>query len=140
MNVINSCGCAVICLQKTKKSHFDLAFIKSCCPSRFDEFFYVPSSCASGGLIVISNRSFFSGMVMHSLNFALSVYFTSTQSAQSWTLVNIYGPCQGEQRDIYIKWLFDLNIPDDEDWLLFGDFNFIRFSSNRNKPGGMFQI
>ena len=136
LNAINSSGCAVICLQETKKSHFDLAFIKSCCPPRFDEFVYVPSNGASGGLIVIWNSSIFTGMVMHCESFALFVYFTSTQLAQSWTLVNIYGPCQGEQRDTYIKWLFDLNIPDDEDWLLLWDFNFIRYASNRNKPGG----
>jgi hypothetical protein len=32
--------------------------------------------------------------------------------------------------------MFNLNIPPDEDWLLLGDFNFIRSPSNRNKPGG----
>jgi hypothetical protein len=32
--------------------------------------------------------------------------------------------------------LFSLNIPPDEDWLLVGDYNFIRSPSNRNKPGG----
>jgi hypothetical protein len=32
--------------------------------------------------------------------------------------------------------MFSLNIPPDEDWLLVGDFNFIRSPSNRNKPGG----
>ena len=95
-NAISVSGCAIICLQETKKCHFDPAFIKSCCPARFDEFVYVPSSGASGGLVVIWNSSIFSGMVMHCEPFALSVYFTSKQSAQSWTLVNIYGPCTGE--------------------------------------------
>jgi endonuclease/exonuclease/phosphatase family metal-dependent hydrolase len=75
-------------------------------------------------------------MVMHCELFALSVHFTSTQSAQSWTLVNIYGPCTGENRDKFVQWLYDLNIPDDEDWILMGDFNFIRSPNNRNKPGG----
>jgi hypothetical protein len=28
-----------------------------------------------------------------------------------------------------------LNIPDNENWLLVGDFNFIRSVDNRNKPG-----
>ena len=102
-NAINGSGCSVICLQETKKCHFDIAFIKSCCPARFDEFVYVPSNGASGGLIVIWNSSIFSGMVMHCEPFALSVYFTSTQSAQSRTLVNIYEPCTGELRDVYVK-------------------------------------
>ena len=77
-NAINVSGCSVICLQETKKCHFDSAFIKSYCPSRFDEFVYVPSNGASGGLVVIWNSSVFSGMVMHCEPFALSVYFMST--------------------------------------------------------------
>ena len=32
--------------------------------------------------------------------------------------------------------VFYLNIPDDEDWLILGDFNFIRYTHNRNKPRG----
>jgi exonuclease III len=135
-NAINSCGCAIICLQETKKSHFDAEFIKSCCPKRFDEFAYVPSAGASGGLIIIWNSSLFRGLVMHCEIFALSVHFTSKQSTHAFTLINIYGPCTGEERDNFVQWLNDVNIPDDEDWLLLGDFNFIRSPSNRNKPGG----
>jgi hypothetical protein len=80
------------------------------------------------------------GRVLFSLEWPcivlLSVHLTSTQSAQSLNLINIYGPCVGEERENFVQWLFDLNIPDDEDWLLLGDFNFIRSPSNRNKPGG----
>lgn len=35
--------------------------------------------------------------------------------------------------------MFDLVIPPTEDWLLLGDFNFIRSPENRNKPGGNVQ-
>jgi hypothetical protein len=54
----------------------------------------------------------------------------------SWSLVNVYGPCQGIERDSFVSWLYNLNIPSDRNWLLLGDFNFIRSSDNRNKPGG----
>jgi exonuclease III len=134
--VIDECGCDVICLQETKKESFDMAFIKSCCPPCFDDFLYIPSNGASGGIIVIWKSSIFSGMIMHCEPFAMSVHFTSTTSAQTWTLINIYGPCTGDLRNDFIKWLFDLNIPYDEDWLILGDFNFIRSAANRNKPGG----
>jgi hypothetical protein len=33
-------------------------------------------------------------------------------------LVNVYGPCTGEHREAFVQWLYDLNIPTDEDWLL----------------------
>jgi hypothetical protein len=47
-------------------------------------------------------------------------------------LVNIYGPCDEPLRQKFVKWLYELNIPDDEDWLILGDFNFIRALDNRN--------
>ena len=136
LNAIKLSGCDVVCLQETKNSHFDLAFIKSCCPSSFDEFAYVPSNGASGGLIIIWKSSVFIGLVRHCQPFALSVHFTAKQDALSWTLINIYGPCNGDLRDAFVEWLYDLAIPDDENWLIAGDFNFIRSPTNRNKPGG----
>ena len=122
MNAINVSGYAIICLQETKKSHFDMAFIKSCCLKRFDEFVYVPSDGASGGFIIIRNTSIFTGLVMHYQPFALSVHFTSKQADYSLTLLNIYGPCSGELRDDFVSWLYELNILDEEDWLIVGGF------------------
>ena len=42
-NAIDIGGCDVICLQETKRMHFDLAFLKTFCPKRFDQFAFVPS-------------------------------------------------------------------------------------------------
>jgi hypothetical protein len=50
-------------------------------------------------------------------------------------LVNIYGPCAGVDRENFIAWLFHLDIPIDSFWLMVGDFNFYRYSDNRNRPG-----
>jgi hypothetical protein len=75
-----------------KKQKRSLTFIKLCCPAHFNEFVYVPSVGASGGIIIIWDTSIFTEMAMNYETFALCVHFTSTQSAQSWTLVNVYGP------------------------------------------------
>jgi exonuclease III len=136
MNAITVSGCSVVCLQETKKCDFDIKFIRKCCPRHFDDFLFIPSTGASGGLIVIWDSSVFTGMIMHCEPFAISVHFTSTQSSQPWTLVNIYGPCAGDLRDTFTEWMFNLNIPPEEDWLILGDFNFIRSQENRSKPGG----
>ena len=40
-NAIRSSGCFVVCLQETKKTTFDLYFVKSCCPCNFDQFDFV---------------------------------------------------------------------------------------------------
>ena len=135
-NAISSSGCAVIFLQETKKPSFDNIFTMSCCPKRFDKYAYIPSQGASGGIATIWNSSIFIGTVLIEEEFALVIKFKSTQSAQEWTLVNIYGPCQGDLRVEYTTWTPNLNIPSAEDWLLIGDSNYICSPSNRNKPGG----
>ena len=78
----------------------------------------------------------FDGTVFLSEQFALVVEFTSNQSSSKWKLINVYGPCQGDQRVSFTKWLFDIDIPASKDWYLLGDFNYIRSSDNRNKLGG----
>ena len=132
-------GCTIVCLQETKKTSFALAFIKSCCPRQFNCFAFMPSHGASGGIITIWKSSMFTGSVLFSDHFALVVNFTSTQSRQTWTLANIYGPCTGDDRITYTNWLYELDIPTTQDWLLLGDFNYIRAPDDRNKPGGSTQ-
>ena len=48
-NKIVESGCAVACVQETKKERFDQNFIKNCCPRKFDNFVFSPSVGASGG-------------------------------------------------------------------------------------------
>lgn len=73
---------------------------------------------------------------MEKHHFAIKLSVTS--SLEAWTLVVVYGPCRQPDRDIFVNWLYNLNIDDDDLWLLIGDFNFYRSVDNRNKPGGNF--
>src|SRR4051794_10005705 len=66
---------------------------------------------------------------------AIKIHFCSNHNSEQWTLVSVYGPSTGSERDVFVKWLDDLNIPINEQWLILGDFNFICSTDNRNKPG-----
>ena len=79
-NDVLSSGCSIICLQETKKTSFDLAFIKSCCPRQFDKFAFVPSQGASGGLVTIWKSSMFTGTIMVSESFALVINLSVRRS------------------------------------------------------------
>ena len=126
----------VACVQETKKESFDRSFIKNCCPKQFDNLAFSPSVGASGGILILWKSSLFTGTLVETKSFEIIINFQSVHSAQNWTLVVVYGPCQGELRDDFVHWLYNLNIPDDELWLFMGDFNFIRSQQNRNLPGG----
>lgn len=80
---------------------FDASFIKLFCPKKFDKFEFVPSNGNSGGLLTTWMSSVFTGVPVFSESFALGIKFTSTQSANSWTLVNVYGPCTGPSRALF---------------------------------------
>lgn len=48
--------------------------------------------------------------------------------------MNLYGPCTAEGIELTI-WLKNIDIPDDEDWIILGDFNLYRYPKNRNREG-----
>jgi hypothetical protein len=134
-NKIDESNCAIICLQETKCESFEHSFIRTFCPKRFDRFAFVPSIGASGGIIVLWNSRVFLGTLLETTHSAIKIQFASAHTAESWTLVTVYGPCRGIMRDEFVQWLHDLDIPVHDNWLLIGDFNFMRSVDNRNKPG-----
>ena len=62
--------------------------------------------------------------------------FTCTSSLKPWILTNIYGPCNIQEKLEFIEWFTNIQMPDDVDWIVMGDFNFIRSPEDRNRPGG----
>ena len=116
--------------------HIDNHVIGSFAPKRFDTLSFCPSVGASGGIVVQWNFAMFSGTLVVTKKFAIVIKFTSAHNGESWTLVIVYGPCQGPSRDDFVQWLYNLDINCDDNWLLLGDFNFMRSLENRNLPGG----
>lgn len=135
-NKIDEANCSIVCLQETKKESFDHSFIRKCCPGRFGKYEFIPSRGASGGLIIIWCSSQFTANVIHRENFAITIEFTHMHNNKKWNLSNIYGPCDGPEREEFVTWLQNLHINPEDLWLLMGDFNFIRSLENRNLPGG----
>jgi exonuclease III len=133
---IKECHCSVICLQETKREHFDSNYIKKFCPRQLDAFEFSPSVGASGGLITIWNSNLFDGQLVSSNGYSVIVKLTSRLYAQSFHITNIYGPAATADKLGFISWLYNFDTSGFEDWLLLGDFNLIRSAENRNRPGG----
>lgn len=133
---IEESACSIVCLQETKRESFDLAYIRNFCPTRFNKFEYLPSIGASGGLLVGWNGALFTGEQIFQNRFSLSIQFTSHLSNQSWILTNIYGPCEHNDKAVFIDRFSNIHMPPDVDWIVMGDFNFIKDPHDRNRPGG----
>jgi exonuclease III len=128
--------CDIICLQETKREVFDRNYIKKFCPAQFDCFEYYPSIGASGGTIIIWKSSRFASHVIFQNSFSMSIEFNSTISDDQWVLTNIYATCTPDGKQQFLDWLHNIDIDDEVEWLLVGDFNLIHRPSDRNKPGG----
>ena len=107
-NKIDESQCAIICLEETKCESFDHSFIRTFCPKRFDRFVFSPSVGASGGIIVLWNSAIFEGVLQEITRSAIRINFISKHNQEQWTLVTVYGPCIGQERDDFVQWLNNL--------------------------------
>lgn len=82
------------------------------------------------GLSLSGTTLFSKGMLLRSSSLLFTLPSTSSH------LLNTYRPCSGEARDNFVAWMLELDILDDELWMLAADFNFYRSDDNRNKPRG----
>jgi exonuclease III len=128
--------CDILCLQETKKDEFDQSFLRNICPPSFDSFEFLPSVGASGGIITIWKGRLFSGELIFNNEFAISVEINSKLSDDSWILTNVYGPCTPEGKQNFTDWLRQIQMPEDREWIVLGDFNLIRKPEDRNRGDG----
>ena len=136
-NKIEESSCSIISLQETKREVFDMQYIRKFAPRRFDNFDYIPSLGASGGLLVLWNSSIFPGNMLEKRQYGITVQFQSAHTNEVWKLTTVYGPCDEPARSEFIEWFRNQDIEDEENWIFLGDFNFYRSLSNRNKLGGI---
>jgi len=76
-NKITKNNCDIIIIQETKRSSFDLCYLRKFCPRSFDAFYFLPSIGASGGILVTWKSCFFSSLEIFQNEFAISVEFPS---------------------------------------------------------------
>ena len=60
-------------------------------------------------------------------------------SRDNWILTNIYAPCTPEGKREFLEWFDNIQMPDEINWIIVGDFNLIRTQANRNRTGGNIQ-
>jgi hypothetical protein len=65
------------------------------------------------------------------------VEFISKVTGQKWILTNIYAPCTPDGKLDFLRWFWDIDMPDEECWIILGDFNLIRRPENKNRPRGI---
>ena len=62
--------------------------------------------------------------------------FSSVHNNDPWILTSVYGPCDSEGKAEFMHWFENIQMPDDLDWLIIGNFNLYRKPEDRNRAGG----
>ena len=97
------------------------------------------SSCrrwASHVALLLFGRAISSGSLIFQNQFALSLEFVSNHTNEPWVLTNIYAPCVEPSKTTFLDWFKHIQMPDDINWLILGDFNLYQSLEDRNRPGG----
>jgi hypothetical protein len=107
-------------------------FLRNVCPPNFDRFEFLPSIGASGGILTAWKSALFCGQLVFTIEFSVAVEFSS-RNDNSWILTNIYRPCLADGKREFLEWFQQIQMPEDVDWMIVGDFNLMRKQEDRNK-------
>jgi hypothetical protein len=78
----------------------------------------------------------FSGVVVDSCRFPITIKLTSLMTGQEWYLTNVYGLCTADGKAEFTNWLYNFDASALDLWIVMGDFSLIRCPENRNRPDG----
>ena len=123
--------CDIICLQESKLNSLDKGIIRSIWGNPYVGWEVLHAEGTSGGVILMWDKRIVEKLDVLVGRFSVSCVWRGVCDGFTWVGTGLYGPtCDVarqalwvELRDIRHKWSFP--------WCIFGDFNVIRFPSER---------
>jgi hypothetical protein len=131
-NLLRQWRVDIVCLQETKLDFISRKIINSLWGCSYVDYCYVASSGASGGILLMWNKKVVSSLETEVGDYVTGCRFKNVVDGFEWAFVGVYGPNGNSDR----HWLWDelagllssWVLP----WCIGGDFNVIRFPSERS--------
>ncbi|KAG6666667.1 hypothetical protein CIPAW_01G048000 [Carya illinoinensis] len=121
----------IVCLQETKMCSIDRHIIRSLWSCSFVGWCYLTSSGALGGVLVLWDKRVVELVEECIGKFSVAVSFKNIQDGWTWALANMYGPNADREKSLLWEEMAGLHVVWDLPWVFCGDFNVVRFSSER---------
>ena len=118
--------------QESKIDSLSVSKTKSFLPRQADQVFSLPAVGTAGGTISAVNSASFQVVSFSHLTFSSTLILQSTACAHHIAITNIYAPSSRSLKLAFLDELASIAQPDDTPWLIAGDFNLIRFPSEKN--------
>uniref|UniRef100_A0A2N9J6S4 Reverse transcriptase domain-containing protein n=1 Tax=Fagus sylvatica TaxID=28930 RepID=A0A2N9J6S4_FAGSY len=131
-NLIRLWKADLICLQETKMGYFDRKLIKSLWGSPHVDWISLGSNGASGGILLMWDKKVLEKIDEVHGYFSLSCKFRTVASQFEWVYTWVYGPNIDRERGFFWDELSRIISWWEAPWCIGGDFNVVRFPSEKS--------
>jgi hypothetical protein len=121
----------IVCLQETKLDFIDRRVIWSLWGIHHVDWLYLGSEGASGGILMMWDRRVVEKMDSAVGQYSISCKFRNVLDQTDWAFSGVYGPNINSERDIMWEELAGVASWWGVPWVIGGDFNVVRFPSER---------
>ena len=121
----------VVCLQETKLMAVTQGLIRSLWRCRYVDWLSLDSVGASGGIILMWDKRVVDRVDVAIGNFSVSCRFREVATGFEWAFSGVYGPNRAADRSLMWEELAGIASWWEVPWCVGGDFNIVRFPSER---------
>ena len=127
--------CPIICLQETKQNLINSRRQEAICGPNLEGWEAIDAQgTTAGGLLTCWDVQRFDWRLLEAGTYSLTIKFTSKSTGLSWMLSNIYDPHNEQDHHVHFSKLNSVKATNMLPWVLIGDFNATRFSSECRAP------
>ena len=130
-NHLKDWKCDIVCFQETKVSSTDVAFVRSLWGSPFIDLAVLDVVKTLGGVLLIWDKRVFEKLDVIAGQFFVSVLLRGVVDDFVWVCTGVYGPNDDGQQAALWDELSQVHARWPMAWCLVGDFNIIRYPSER---------
>ncbi|KAH7666772.1 RNA-directed DNA polymerase protein [Dioscorea alata] len=122
----------IICIQESKLEVIVRPTWRAIVGSSLNCFSAAAATGSSGGMIIGRNGSLFHGNLFHSGPYCLTVEFVSVHDQIKWHCTTVYGPNARNLKLDFWAEIRSCKPPSGIPWIIYGDFNTIFSSMDKN--------
>ena len=130
-NLLHTWKADIVCLQKTKLDVVERAMVRSLWRCRYVDSLCLNSKGASGGIIIMWDTRVVEKVEEAVGHYSVSCKFKVVSSGLVWGFSGVYGPLRAVERRLMWEELEGVGAWWDVPWRVGGDFNTVRYPSER---------